>query len=282
MSLQHHILLGPEHLEGNGGLGRYVLVPGDPGRADRIAAHLNDTEKRTNPRGHHAHLGSLESAVAGEPVDVLVISSGMGSGSTEIILQELLSCGARRLVRVGSCGSMTEAIAPGQVVIATGAVRDERTTHHYAPPEFPAVAHPAAVEALSAGARSAGLAEETFLGICHSKASFYAREFGHGPAGDANLEYCGWPRRCGVVASEMEASTLFVLAAAAAGPPAAIGKHAPEASTDCQAGAVFAVYATDDPEREFDPALAAESERRAIQVALTGVGAWAARDRNGR
>ncbi|MDH3744887.1 MAG: hypothetical protein OES47_07290 [Acidobacteriota bacterium] len=278
MSLQHHILLGPEHLEGNGGLGRYVLVPGDPGRADRIATHLKDVEKRGNPRGHHAHLGHLEDDVEGGPVDVLVISSGMGSGSSEIILQELLACGARRLVRVGSCGSMTEAIAPGQVVIATGAVRDERTTHDYAPPEFPALAHPAAVEALRAGARSEGLAEETFLGICHSKASFYAREFGHGPAGKANLEYCAWLRRCGVVASEMEASTLFVLAAAASGPPAPIGGSAP---SDCQAGAVLAVYATDDPERDFAPALAVESERKAIRVALAGVSVWAARDRSG-
>ena len=218
MDLQHHILLDSEHLRGNDSLGRYVLLPGDPGRAERLAARLAAVERIDNPRGHHAYLGRLERST-GDPIDVLVISSGMGSGSTEIIVYELLACGARRLIRVGSCGSMVDAIAPGQVVIATGAVRDERTSHHYAPPEFPAFAHPAAVAALPAGAHAAGLAAETFLGICHSKASFYAREFGHGPAGEDNLEYDRWLKRCNVVASEMEASTLFVLATTSSGPP---------------------------------------------------------------
>ena len=280
MTLQHHILLAPEHLEGNGGLGRYVLIPGDPGRAERIAAGLVDVERRANPRGHDAHLGRFEppgAETGSEAIDVLVIASGMGSGSTEIIVQELLACGARRLLRVGSCGTMTPAIVAGQVVIATGAVRDERTSHHYAPPEFPAVAHPLAVAALAAGARRAGLAADTFLGLCHSKASFYAREFGVGPAGEANLEYDAWLKRCGVVASEMEASTLFVQAAAASGPPPPLaggGNHG-----ECQAGAVMAVFATDQPDRAFDPEPARLAERRTIRVALAGVAAWAEQDR---
>ena len=278
MALQHHILLAPEHLEGNDGLGRYVLLPGDPGRAERIAAGLTGVERRSNPRGHHAYLGRLDGD-AGEPVDVLVVPSGMGSGSTEIIVQELLACGARRLLRVGSCGTMTPAIAPGSVVIATGAVRDERTSHHYAPPEFPALAHPLVVAALIEGAEDAGLAAETFLGICHSKASFYAREFGEGPAGAANLEYDAWLKRCGVVASEMEASTLFVLAAAASGHPASLA--AGPGPAECLAGAVLAVFATDQPERDFDPEPAQRSERRAIRVALAAVAAWARRDRTG-
>ncbi len=172
---------------------------------------------------------------------------------------------------------MVEQIRPGQVVIATGAVRDELTTSHYAPPEFPAMADPGGVVAMAAGARRAGLAEQTFLGICHSKASFYAREFGQGPAGAANLEYDAWLKRCGVVASEMEASTLFVLASAVSGAPKPLAAAADPAT--CQAGAVLAVFATDQPDRDFDLEVAKLSERRTIRVALAAVAVWAAHDR---
>ena len=78
----------------------------------------------------------------------------------------------------------------------------------------------------------------------------------------------------------MEASTLFILAAAASGPPSPLGGEGWR--SDCQAGAVMAVFATDDPERDFVPEVAQESERRAIRVALAALGAWADDDRGGR
>jgi uridine phosphorylase len=273
MTLGHHIRLGPEHLAGNRGLGRYVLLPGDPARAARIASHFEDVKVVDNPRGLTAHLGTLRAACGA--VDVLTLPSGMGSPSAEVVLQELLGAGARRILRVGSCGAMRSEIRPGQLVIATGAVRDEGTTDHYAPREYPALAHPRAVAALIEGAHRAGLDADSFQGIVHAKASLYAREFGMGPAGEANLAYTAWLRRCGVIASEMETAALFVISstfAPRAYPLAERGEGEP------QAGAVLAVFASDDSHMQFDPAVAQRAETRAITVALEAVRAWAERE----
>lgn len=278
MEMQHHIRLSPDHLVGNKGIGRYVLLPGDPSRAERIAQQFERLEVRENPRGFHAYLGKLPAPGGTAAVDVLAIPTGIGSASTEVVVHELLACGARRLVRVGSCGTSTPSIRPGQVIIATGAVRDEATTYSYAPEGFPAVAHPTVVAALTEGAQRAGLAEETFRGLCHSKASLYGREFGHGPAGERNLEYVAWLRRCGVIASEMEASALFVLATAAEQEVVSVAGSA--GSAECQAGAVLAVFARDDSHMKFDAEAARLAEERAIGIALEGVRVWAEKDRD--
>jgi uridine phosphorylase len=278
MDKAHHINTTPEDIAGNNGLGRYALLPGDPSRAEKIAGHFSDHRAVGNPRGHPVHLGSLPSA-NGSTIDVLTVATGMGSASVEVVVSELIECGARRLLRVGSCGSMVPEILPGQVVIATGAVRDEQTSRHYAPIEYPALAHPDGMRALAEGARAAGLENETFFGLCHSKASLFAREFGRGPAGKANLDYTNWLRRSGVVASEMEASALFVLAAT----------HEPKAvplssngHPDCRAAVVLAVFGTDDSNMKFDYEVAARAEERAIRIALAGVTAWARIDRAGK
>ena len=279
MEMQHHIQLTPDHVEGNEGIGRYVLLPGDPSRAERIARSFEEVEVRENPRGFHAYIGKLAAPEGTGPVEVLAIPTGIGSASTEVVVRELLACGARRLLRVGSCGTGTPSIIPGQVIIATGAVRDEATTYSYAPEGFPAIAHPAAVTALTRGAARAGLADETFCGLCHSKASLYGREFGHGPAGERNLEYVAWLRRCGGIASEMEASALFVLASTAEQEVVSVADSA--GAAECQAGAVLAVFARDDSHMEFDAKTAQLAEERAIRVALEGVRVWAEKDRRG-
>lgn len=230
-----------------------------------------------NPRGHTAHLGKLP--IEGkEPVDVLAISSGMGCASVEIILHELIVAGAKRVVRVGSCGSLVKRIKVGDVAIVTGAVRDETTTDHYAPKEVPALAHPEAVAALAEGARRAGLAGQTFRGISHSKDSLYAREFGVGPAGHRNREYMEWIARSGVMVSEMEAAALFVLSTAASAGKAASLAEEPSVEI-VQSGCVLAVYGGDDSNMQLDEKMAALAEQRAITVAIEGVKAWAERDR---
>lgn len=276
MARQHHIRLGPEELAGNGGVGRYVLLPGDPSRAGRIAERFEAPRKIDNPRGLDAWLGRLPGADGEEPIDVLAVASGIGAGSTEVVVHELLACGARRLLRVGSCGAMTDRIRPGQVVLAVAAVRDEAATGHYVPPEYPAVAHPDVLDAMAEGARRAGLAGETFRGLCHSKASLFAREFGHGPAAERNRRYREELAGAGVVASEMEASTLFVLAAAAGPWCGPLDASWPE---ERQAGAVLAVFGTDSSQMKLDPEIPRLAEERAIRVALEGVRVWARRDR---
>ena len=138
------------------------------------------------------------------------------------------------------------------------------------------MAHPDVLAAMSEGARRAGLAGEIFRGICHSKATLFAREFGHGPAGERNRSYREELARAGVVASEMEASTLFVLAATA-GPWC--GPLDGNWDEECQAGAVLAVFGTDHSDMKLDPQLPQLAEQRAIDVAIEGTRIWARRDR---
>ncbi len=272
MSLQHHIGLGPEHLQGNGALGRVVLLPGSRARAAAIAERFEQVTVVDNPRGLTAHLGVL--AQGGRRIDVLAISSGMGTPSTEIVAHELLAVGARRIVRVGSCGGMDPALRPGSVAILSGAVRDEMTSRHLAPVEVPAVAHPEAVAAMVAGARAAGVAEHAFVGVGHSKASFYAREMGEGPQAAENLTYMRTLARCGVIATEMEASVLFVLAQArSAGRAVAVGDV--PSRVPVQAACVLGVYAPWDGTEPLDPALCRLADERTIATALAGVVAWA-------
>jgi len=273
--LQHHLALGPEHLAGNGDLGRYVFLPGSDARATRIASHFDDVQVIGNPRGLRTHLGRLR--LDGAQVDVAVSCSGMGPGSAEVVVQELLNAGARRIVRVGSCGSMNPAMQPGQVAILTGAVRDELTTRHVVPVEVPATAHPLAVAAMMDGARAAELAEHCFVGLGHTKDSLYAREFGVGPLGEQNQRYGRVLEAAGAIASDMEASVLFVLASVASATglqPLSAGNRAVPAQAAC----VLGVYGTTDSHMQLDPQACELADARAIQTALHGVIAWARRD----
>jgi uridine phosphorylase len=273
--VQHHIHLDRSHLAGNGGLGRTVFLPGSSGRAAQIAEQFQDVRVVHNPRGLTSHLGQLRDG--DRTLDVLAISSGMGPGSAEIVVHELIAAGARRIVRVGSCGSMDPAIHPGHVCILTGAVRDEMTSQHVAPLSVPAVSHPSAVAAMTQGARAAGLGEHAFVGIGHSKASLYAREFGQGPLGAANLSHSAVLAGAGVIASEMEASVLFVLAnAACAGRASTVGQG--NAAVPVQAACVLGVYGGTDSHMKLDPALCRLADQRAIAVAVQGAWAWAGLD----
>ena len=273
--LQHHIELGPEHLAGNGGLGRTVFVPGSAARAAQIAEHFVDVEVLDNRRGHTAHLGVLE--LDGVRVDALAISTGMGPGSAEIVVHELLAAGARRLVRVGSAGAFDPNIRGGDVCVLSGAVRDEAASQHVTPLAVPALAHPAAVAAMSEGATAAGLAEHTYVGIGQSKASLYAREFGHGPLGAANEEHARVLAASGVIASEMEASVLYILASVAnAGKATTLAQG--NGAVAVQAACVVGIYAGTDSDMKLDPAVCRLADQRAIEVAVHGAVAWARAD----
>ena len=228
--------------------GRVLFLPGSPARARSLAERFEDHRVVESPRGHDVHLGLLRRD--GEAVDVGVVSSGMGCPSVGIIVTELLEMGVRRILRVGSAGSLQpDRVRTGHVVVATGAVRDEGASDAYAPRDFPAVAAPAWVAAL----RRAGAAlppEALHLGVVHSKDSFYGREFGRGPMAEANREYLRVLEGLGVLASEMEASHLFVL-----------GASVPGAETGCVLGILGGpdLDSTEDERRQ--------AEERAMEVA---------------
>lgn len=229
-----HIEAEPDDFTGNGGKGRFLLLPGSRGRASAIADSLAERRTKTHSRGHDLHLGVLERD--GQRIDVGVISTGMGCPSVDLIVTELIGLGARVLLRIGTCGSLQPQIHTGDVVVATAAVRDEGTSDAYLPKEFPALASWSMLLAVERAVERRSLRGNVHFGAVHTKDSLYAREFGFGPKAAEHAQYQRWLQQAGVCASEMECAHLFVLAqlgaraegrepVRAAGLLAVIGEH---------------------------------------------------------
>ncbi|MCL4368109.1 MAG: nucleoside phosphorylase [Actinobacteria bacterium] len=195
----HHLLCRP------GDVGAYVLLPGDPGRAQLLASRLEEPRYIASNREFSTYTGMLDD----EPVTVT--STGIGGPSTAIAVEELIDLGAHTFVRVGTAGGMQASVAPGHFVVAQAAVRDEGTSHQYVPDVFPAVASPTVVMALHDAARQFGVPHH--VGIVHSKDSFYGQKRPETMPISAYLvqRWETW-RQAGVLASEMEAAALFVVA----------------------------------------------------------------------
>ncbi|MBK6847548.1 MAG: uridine phosphorylase [Proteobacteria bacterium] len=197
--------------------GRFVFLPGSPTRARAIAEHFEDRRGFPSPRGHEVFTGHL--CRGDQRLEVATVSTGMGCPSVDIIVSELLGLGARRLLRVGTAGSLQPArVKAGDLVIATGAVRDEGTSIHYAPLEFPALAAWQLVQAAQRAAATRSDLGSVHVGVVHTKDSLYARELGAGPRAEDHRRYRAQLSALGVLASEMEAAHLFVLAQSHAGP----------------------------------------------------------------
>ncbi|MBR2353363.1 MAG: uridine phosphorylase [Clostridia bacterium] len=190
-----------------GEIGGYCILPGDPGRCEKIAAALENPRHVGMNREYNIWNGTLE----GETVTVC--STGIGGPSTAIAVEELAACGAHTMIRVGTCGGIALPVESGHLVIASGAVRQDGTSREYAPPEFPAVPDSLVLCALMDSAEALGFCSHT--GVVQSKDSFYGQ---HSPdrmpiAGELLAKWEAW-KRLGVLASEMEAATLFTVGAA--------------------------------------------------------------------
>ena len=140
---QYHIHCVP------GDVGRYIILPGDPGRCEKIAALFDDAHFVAQNREYTVYTGTL----LGEKVSVC--STGIGGPSASIAMEELHNIGADTFIRVGTCGGIDLDVQSGDVVVATGAIRFEHTSREYAPIEYPAVADfdvtTALVDKISAG-----------------------------------------------------------------------------------------------------------------------------------
>lgn len=188
----------------NGDVGRYVLLPGDPGRCEMIASYFDNPQKVASHREYTTYTGTL----LGEKVSVT--STGIGCPSTAIAVEELVQLGADTFIRVGTSGGMQPQERPGDLAIITAAIRDEGTTLHYMPVEFPAVADIDVVLALKDAATR--LNHRHLLGITQSKDSFYGQhDPKRMPVADRLLQrWKAWTMG-GAICSEMESSTIFVL-----------------------------------------------------------------------
>ena len=127
MGKQYHIQVDENDV------GRYVILPGDPGRCEKIASHLDDAKFISRNREFVTYTGYLEGK------KVSVTSTGIGGPSAAIAMEELVACKADTFVRIGTCGGINMKVKSGDCVIATGAIRNEGLSREYAPIEFPAV-----------------------------------------------------------------------------------------------------------------------------------------------
>ena len=190
----------------SGDIGRYVILPGDPGRCEKIAALFDNPVKIASNREFTTYTGTLDG------VPVSVCSTGIGGPSAAIALEELVHCGADTFIRVGTSGGMQPDVLGGDLVIATGAVRMDGTGTEYAPIEYPATPHFDVVQALHQAATQAGHRFHT--GVVQCKDSFYGQHEPENMPVSAELEqkWNAW-LGCGALASEMESATLFIVGA---------------------------------------------------------------------
>lgn len=196
---QYHIGVGPDDI------GKYVILPGDPKRCAKIAAHFEDAKLVGDSREYVTYTGYLNG------VKVSVTSTGIGGPSASIAMEELVACGAHTFIRVGTCGGMDPKIMGGDIVIAQAAVRAEGTSKEYAPIEYPAVATFEVIEALKNA--SDKLNHTSHVGVVQCKDAFYGQHRPETLPNHAELlnKWDAWCRM-GCLASEMESAALFIVA----------------------------------------------------------------------
>jgi uridine phosphorylase len=199
--VQYHVEVAP------GDVADTVLLPGNPERVDKVTALWDDHEEVA----HHREYRTATGAYDGAPISVT--STGIGSPSSAIAVEELARAGADTFIRVGSCGGIQPELDVGDLVITTGAVRQEGTSDEYVREDYPAVADREVVGALVAAAEELG--HDYHLGVTMSADSFYA---GQGRPGFEGYEASGSDRlvedlqEAGVLNIEMEAAAITTLA----------------------------------------------------------------------
>ena len=247
---QFHIHCAP------GDVGRYCILPGDPGRVPAIAALFDDAKQVAYNREFNVWTGTL----LGEKVTAC--STGIGGPSASIAMEELHKCGADTFIRTGTCGGIDINVQSGDIVVATGAIRYEHTSREYAPIEFPAVADFEIAECLAQATRALGLPLHT--GIVQCKDSFYGQ---HDPAAspvyyELKQKWESW-KRLGVKASEMESAALFVVADA----------------LKCRCGSCFHVVWNQEREKAGLDQDMSEDTTSAVQVGVEALKRLIAADR---
>jgi uridine phosphorylase len=203
----------PIHLHPTAQLAERVLLPGDPGRALLLAQTLLDEPRMFNHnRGLWGYTGT---AADGAPLTIQ--STGMGGPSAAIVISELADLGARRLVRVGTCGALDRSLSLGDLMIATESIAADGTSRGLGAADRVGASRELLEALLAAGDGTAD------AGPVASTDLFYDRS----PDDDR-----GW-LNAGARAFEMEAATLFIVAE----------------RRGLAAGAVLVVAATAPPDR---------------------------------
>ncbi|MEM4188148.1 MAG: uridine phosphorylase [Candidatus Hadarchaeum sp.] len=204
--MQKRLVSGKEYHIGValGEVARYVLLPGDPARAELIAKKFDEAKEVAYNREFRTFTGKVDG------IPISVTSTGIGGPSAAIAVEELARCGADTFIRVGTAGALGKNVKVGDIVIAQAAVREEGTSQQYVPLSYPAVADLEVTNALIKSAKNLGI--RYHLGVVVSKDAFYAEEPGRVPLSKQAEELWGLWRRAQVLATEMECATIFTVA----------------------------------------------------------------------
>jgi len=237
-----------------GDVGRYVLLPGDPARAAKIAEYFDDASEMAFNREYRTFTGTIDG------IKLSVTSTGIGCPSAAICIEELIKCGADTFIRVGTAGGLQPEIELGDVVITTATVREEGTSRQYVPLEYPAVADFEVTAALRDAAARMGF--RYHLGIGHTKDAFYTEGTVDLPLKEHTaLQWRAW-ERANVLSTSMEAAAIYVISSI----------------RRVRAGEVLAIIGLTYKD---EPIVAKVGIDEAIKVALEAVRILAARDSAG-
>jgi uridine phosphorylase len=192
-----------------GDVAPYVLLPGDPKRVPIVAKFWDESHKVADKREFVTYTGTYKG------VPISCTSTGVGAPSTSVALEELARVGATTFIRIGTCGTFQDNVANGDMAIFDSAMRYDGASHLYAPPEYPAAAHHEVIQAcIEAGIK---LDFRSVVGTTRSADTFYACHPRPGSSFN-NFWQSNWSdhfmdlKRLNVVAAEMEASIILVLA----------------------------------------------------------------------
>lgn len=194
---QYHVALKP------GDVGRYVILPGDPGRVPKIAKYFDEAHQVAQNREYTTYTGTVDG------IKVSCTSTGIGCPSAAICIEELIKIGADTFIRVGTAGALQREVGLGDIVISTAAVREEGTSRQYVPISYPAVADLDVTWALREAARKLGLSNH--LGIMHCKDAFYIEEPEMIPQYKHNKDLWETWTKGRVMATSMESAALFTI-----------------------------------------------------------------------
>jgi uridine phosphorylase len=244
MSDVFHLDLTRDRLHG----ATLAILPGDPGRVSKIAAHFDNATHLASNREFTSYLGDVQ----GSPV--VVCSTGIGGPSTSIAVEELAQLGVRTFLRVGTTGAIQPDIAVADVIVTTGSVRLDGASSHFAPMEYPAVAHFDCVTALVDAARQAGITAH--VGVTVASDTFY-------PGQERYDTVSGYVRRTlqgsreewarlHVLNYEMESATLFTQCAV----------------NGWRAGMVAGVLVNRTQQEIPEPSVHAQVEQNAVDVVV--------------
>lgn len=186
-----------------GDISKYVVLPGDPGRIDVIASHLENVKEVAYNREFRIINGKYKG------IDISAVSTGIGGPSASIAVEELTNVGAEYFIRVGTCGGLRKGMKSGDIIIPYASTRSEGTTLEYLPLEFPAVADAEVYTTIVNATKKLNI--KSYVGVNRSHDAFY-ENIGNFKKWSSVLHDKRYDEKSfPLISSEMECSAVFLV-----------------------------------------------------------------------